>query len=469
VHGRFDLAIRGGRLVTAERTIEADLGVVDGRIAAIGDVPSGSASEEINARGLLLLPGVVDAHTHLGGRRTSERIGGTADDFESGTIAAACGGVTTVIDYARQYPGQSILDAIDETHARAQPLSAIDFTFHVIVTDFSEGALTQIGALVKAGFPSVKAFMQLIDDAHLLRLMAAAREAGAVVMLHAESGPVLDFQKQSLFAEGKRSTDWYVDSRPEIGEAEATSRGIDYADLTGADTCIVHLSCAVALERVRSAKARASRIRAEVRPCYLLLDRSAYERAGVDPLQFTGCPPLREAYNVDVLWSGVADGTLDIIASDHAAWTLEQKRTATDFSTVPQGIPGLETELAALWTAGVVAGKVSKNRLIEALSAAPARLHGLYPRKGTLAVGSDADIVLFDPNRVETITQGRLHSRTGYEPCEGMRCQGWPVATIARGDVIARDGEFVGRSGRGQLLRRGRAASAAEAQAASTS
>jgi len=448
----LDLAIRGGTVVTADRTFSGDVGIAEGSIVEVGSV--GEATHDIDARGLLLLPGVVDAHTHLGGRRTADRAGGTADDFGSGTIAAACGGVTTVIDYARQYPGQTLAEAIEETHARAQPLAAIDYSFHLIVTDFSDSTLSTVPALGAAGFPSVKAFMMLVSDGDLLRLMRSAAEAQSLVMLHAESGPVLEFQKNALFAAGKQSTDFYVDSRPEAGEAEATSRAIDYADVTGAEVCVVHLSCAAALERVRAGKARGSRVRAEVRPCYLLLDSTRYRLPDVDPLQFTGCPPLRPEHNIDPLWAGVSDGTLDVVASDHAAWTLEQKRTATDFSTVPQGIPALETELVSLWTAGVGGGKVSQSRLVEVLSTSPAKLHGLYPRKGTIAVGSDADIVLFDPNRTATISQARLHSRTGYEPCEGMRCTGWPVATLSRGEVIARDGEFVGAPGRGRLLRR---------------
>jgi dihydropyrimidinase len=450
----LDLAIRGGTLVTADQVVRGDVGIVGERIERVGSVGGGEAAQEIDADGLLVMPGLVDVHTHLGARRTAERGGGTADDFASGTVAAACGGVTTVIDYARQYPGTSLLEAIDEAEARARPLAAVDYSFHMIVSDFSEASLDTLPALVAAGFPSVKAFMMLIEDDQVLRLMRAAGDAGALVMVHAESRAVLEFQKTLLFSEGKRGLEWYVDSRPEIGEAEATARAIDYADLTGAEICIVHLSCALALERVRAAKARGSRVRAEVRPCYLLLDSSRYRLPGVDPLQFTGCPPLRSSDNLEPLWHGLADGTLDLVASDHASWTLDQKRSASDFSTIPQGIPALETQLTSLWTAGVGRARVSPSRLIEALSTAPAKLHGLYPRKGAIAPGSDADLVLFDPSRSATISQARLHSRAGYEPCEGMPCLGWPVATLARGHVIARDGDFVGAEGRGHLLRR---------------
>jgi dihydropyrimidinase len=448
----LDLAIRGGAVVTADSAIEADVGIAGEHVVELGSV--GSARSELDARGLLVLPGVVDVHTHIGGS-TRRHPHGTADDFESGTIAAACGGVTTVIDYARQYPGQTLPQAITDWQERATGEAVIDYSFHAIVTDFSEASLSGLGELVQAGFPSVKAFMMLLTDDELLRLMRAARDAGALVMAHAENAAILEHQKQALFAHGRRGAEWYVESRPEIGEAEATSRAIDYGELTGADVCIVHLSCALALDRVGSAKARGSRVRAEVRPCYLLLDRTRYEAPGRDPLEFTGCPPLRDAANIDPLWAGLADGTLDLVASDHATWTLEQKRMGSDdFSKIPQGIPALETELGSLWTAGVVGGKVSASRLVEAMSTTPAKLHGLYPRKGTIAPGSDADLVLFDSRKTGTISQHRLHSRAGYEPCEGMAFQGWPVATISRGELIAREGQYVARPGRGRLLRR---------------
>ena len=277
----LDLAIHGGTIVTATETRRADIGIADGRIVAIGEV--GEALVEEDATGLLVLPGVVDPHTHL---EAQFRADGpyTADDFLSGTEAAACGGVTTIIDYARQFPGMTLSDGIREWTARAAEKSLIDYSFHIIVTDFSDASLAEVPALLADGFPSVKAFMMRISDAELLKLMAASAAAGGLVMAHAENAAVLDHQKENLFAEGRRSARWYVDSRPEIGEAEATARAIDYADLTGATVCVVHLSCDAALQRVREAKARGSRPWIEVRPCYLLLDADRYTAEGVDPL-----------------------------------------------------------------------------------------------------------------------------------------------------------------------------------------
>ena len=448
----LDLAVRGGTVVTADWMRAADVGIADGRIAELGAV--GDAREELDASGLLVLPGVVDAHTHLDAQFRPDGPR-TADDFSSGTVAAACGGVTTVVDYARQWPGRTLAEGLAEWKARAAGRAVIDYSFHVVVTDFSDRSLADVAAVLADGFPSVKAFMMRISDEELLRLMRAAADAGGLVMAHAENAWVLEHRRQELFSQGKRSARWYVDSRPEIGEAEATSRAIDYAELTGATLCVVHLSCDAALERVRAAKARGWRAWAEVRPCYLLLDAERYAAPGAEPLEYSGCPPLRPAWNLDRLWAGLADRTLDVVGSDHCTWTLKQKSVgADDFTLIPHGIPALETELSSLWTAGVGGGKVAATRLVEALATAPARLHGLYPRKGTIAVGSDADLVLFDPQRRETIAQARLHSRAGYEPCEGMECTGWPVLTLSRGEVVARDGTFVGAPGRGQLLRR---------------
>jgi dihydropyrimidinase len=454
----LDLAIHGGTIVTAAETRRADIGIADGKIVAIGEV--GGALVDEDATGLLVLPGVVDPHTHL---EAQFRQDGpyTADDFYSGTAAAACGGVTTIIDYARQFPGATLADGIREWTARAADKALIDYSFHIIVTDFSDTTLAEIPALLADGFPSVKAFMMRIADADLLKLMAASAAAGGLVMAHAENAAVLDHQQEQLFAAGRRSARWYVDSRPEIGEADATARAIAYADLTGATVCIVHISCDAALQRVREAKARGSKPWVEVRPCYLLLDANRYTAEGVDPLTLSGCPPLRPAWNLDKLWAGLADGAIDLVGSDHCSWRLEEKSVgADDFSLIPHGIPALETQLPALWSMGVdgnrlnLDGETRANRLVEAMSTAPAKLHGLYPRKGTIAIGSDADLVLFDDNRRETISQSRLHSRAGYEPCEGMEVVGWPVATFSRGELIARNGEIVAQPGRGQLLRR---------------
>jgi len=422
----LDLAIHGGTIVTATETRRADIGIADGRIVAIGEV--GEALVEEDASGLLVLPGVVDPHTHL---EAQFRQDGpyTADDFLSGTEAAACGGVTTIIDYARQFPGMSLSDGIREWTARAADKALIDYSFHIIVTDFSDASLAEVPALVADGFPSVKAFMMRISDAELLKLMAASASAGGLVMAHAENAAVLDHQQARLFAEGKRSARWYVDSRPELGEAEA--------------------------------KARGSRPWIEVRPCYLLLDADRYTAEGVDPLTLSGCPPLRPAWNLEKLWAGLADGAIDVVGSDHCAWTLAEKSVgAEDFSQIPHGIPALETQLPTLWSAGVSANRLgleggqAANRLVETMATAPAKLHGLYPRKGTIAIGSDADLVLFDDDRRETVSQSRLHARAGYEPCEGMEVVGWPVATFSRGELIARNGEIVAKPGRGQLLRR---------------
>ncbi|MFN8523289.1 MAG: dihydropyrimidinase [Chloroflexota bacterium] len=447
-----DLVIRGGALVSASRTWRADLAVAGGTIVEIG--AAGPGRREIDASGLLVLPGLVDPHTHI---EAQFRPDGpfTADDWLSGSTAAAFGGVTTVIDYARQFPGQTLAEALEAWHVRAAERSVIDYSPHLIVTDFSEATLGEITGLRERGFPSVKVFMMRVSDDQLLRLVRAAAEAGSLLMVHAENGHVLDARREELFAFGRRSARWYGESRPEVGEAEATSRAIDYAALYDARICIVHVSCAAALDRVREGKRRGARVSAEVRPCYLLMDDSIYGRPEINPLEHSGCPPYRPRWNLAELWRGLAEGVLDVVGSDHCSWALREKSVgAEDFSLIPHGIPALETQLPALWTRGVATGQVTANRLVEAMSTGPARLHGLYPRKGALQVGSDADLVLFDPSKRVTIRNEAMHSRTGYEPCEGMVCTGWPVTTIARGEVIVENGELRATPGRGALLTR---------------
>lgn len=448
----LDLAIRGGTVVTATQTFRADVGVAGEKVVALGEV--GPAHQKLAADGLLVLPGCVDAHTHLDFQPLPDGPRG-ADDFYDGTVAAAFGGVTTVIDYARAYPHQSPLEGMLAWDQRARGNAVVDYAFHVLCSRYTPDMVERLPEAVAAGFPTIKVFMTRTTEAEFLAVLEKAAELGALVMVHAESGPLIEHRHQQLRAAGTMGADHYVESRPELAEAEAVSRAIDYAEQTGARICLVHLSCRASVERVRQARARGRPVWAEVRPCYLLLSDEVYARPGVDPLMHSGCPPYRPAENIPHLWQALADGTLDLVASDHAPWKLEQKEAGRrDLSQIPHGIPALETELATLYTDGVAGGRISMSRLVEALSTAPARLHGLYPAKGTVAVGSDADLVLFAPDRPGRVELARMHSRTGYEPTDGMALAGGPVATIGRGEVICRDGELLARPGRGRLLRR---------------
>jgi dihydropyrimidinase len=451
----LDLAIRHGTVVTADREFAADVGVQDGTIVELGQV--GAASDEIDAGGLLVLPGGVDVHTHLdmqplrGGDRSP-------DDFFSGTVAAACGGVTTIVDYARQYPGATLADTVADWDVRARDKAVIDYGFHLVVAEPTQQILDEIPRIVEAGFPSFKIFMQRHTDVGILQIMRAAGANGGLSMVHCQSAAIDEDAHTRLIAEGSASARFWSEARPVASEAEAVARAIDYAAYTQAPIYMVHISSAHALERVGAGKARYSRLWAETRPCYLLLTSEHYAEPEPEYLKYTGYPPLREPSDLEALWAGLRDGVLDTVGSDHAAWTVEQKQRASkDVNDLPVGLPGIEVQTRAVFSEGVSKARINAQRFVQVMSTEPARLLGLAPRKGSIAVGADADVLLLDPRRRATVRFAEMHSRCGYEPCEGLECIGWPVLTLSRGEAIARDGQPLNpRPGRGQLVRRSR-------------
>jgi dihydropyrimidinase len=455
----FDLLIRGGTVATAADAYAADVAVSAGRVVAVGEA-LGAAREEIDATGLQVLPGGIDVHTHLDAE-TAEGMT-SADDFQSGTAAAACGGITTICDYAFQTPGQSLAQAVETWKGKATGKAHIDYGFHIAPAEATPERLAEIPDLVAAGYPSFKVFMIRewgIGEEGILRLLETARACGAMVNVHAEDGEMLRHAAERLLAQGKRDPRYYAESRPALAEAEATRRAIAYAELVGAEIYVVHVSCAAALDAIRAARGRGLRVWAETRPIYLALTDDRYRAGGVDAAKFVGAPPLRSAQDQAALWAGLRNGDLQVIASDNTAWTATQKAAgADDFTRVPYGVPGLETEMAVVYSEGVSRGRIPLTTFVSAFSTAPARIFGLYPRKGTIAVGSDADLVLFDPARTWTIDERRLHSRAGYDPFHGFQLHGAPVMTISRGEVIARQGELLSRPGRGVHLLRRRAA-----------
>jgi dihydropyrimidinase len=443
----LDLAIRRGTVVTATDTFDADVGVEAGTVVELGQV--GPAREEIDASGLLVLPGGVDVHTHMS----------TVEDFYSGTVAAACGGVTTIVDSARQYPGASLADTEVDWEGRARDRAIIDYSFHLIVAEPTQATLDEFPRMVEAGFPSFKIFMPRHADVDILRIMRTAGANDGLAMVHCENAAIDEDAYQRLLAAGDASARFWTTARPVAGEAEATARAIDYAEYADASIYIVHVSSASSLERIRAGKARYPRLWAETRPCYLLLTSERYAEPDPDYLKYTGYPPLREPSDLEAIWAGLRDGALDTVGSDHAAWTVEQKqRTSHDLNQLPVGLPGIEVQTRAIFSEGVSKGRISAQRFVQVMSSEPARLLGRAPRKGTIAVGADADMVLFDPRRQATVRFAELHSQCGYEPCEGLECVGWPVLTVSRGEIIARDGQAMPTAlpGRGQLLRRTR-------------
>ena len=447
----LDLAIRHGTVVTAQASTRADVGIQDGGVVELGSV--GAARDEIDATGLLVLPGGVDGHTHL--EYQSATGAWSADDFLSGTVAAACGGVTTVIDYARQQPGQSPADALAAWEQMARSKAIVDYGFHLVPSEVDQALLDAVPRLIDDGFPTFKVFMTRVSDRPMLDLLAAVRAHGGLTMVHCENPHIDEVARHRLEKDGRATARAWGEARPQASEYEATARAIDYAEYTDSPICIVHVSCARALERVRAGKARGAPVRAETRPCYLLLTSDRYAEAPPRHLMYTGYPPLRETEDLQALWAGVRDGTIDTVGSDHAPWRLDQKAPGDqDVSLLPVGLPGIETQTRLIFSEGVSKGRITAERFVDVMSATPARLFGLYPRKGTIEVGSDADLVLLDRRREETVRYADLHSRVGYEPCEGMASVGWPVMTLSRGEVVARDGQPVATPGRGKLLRR---------------
>jgi dihydropyrimidinase len=446
------LAIRGGTVVTAAGSRDADVEIDDGVIVRVGEV--GAATAAIDARGLLVLPGAVDQHTHLD---AEARLTGahTPDDWYTGTVAAACGGVTTVVDYARCPAGVPVRDTVAGLRARAERDAVIDHAFHLMPYAMDDAFRGELPAMAASGYPSFKIFMSRVDDRAMRAVMRVARSCGALAMVHTEDGPTVERAAEQLKAAGRYDARHWADVRPREAEIVAARRAIANAADTDAPMCLVHLATAEAIAIAREGKRGGLALWAETRPCYLLLTSERYGEPSPRYLGYTGYPPLREAADVEAVWAGVRDGTIDAIGSDHLSFTLEQKREGErDVLRLPIGLPALETEVRALFSRGVSEGRIPLERFVEITAAFPARLMGLYPRKGAIQAGSDADLVLVDPARVETIRDADMRGGAGYEPLDGMRCVGWPVMTISRGEVIVREGVFAGERGRGRHLLR---------------
>lgn len=449
--------IRNGTIVTPEGRVNGDL-LLDGeQVAEVGSVHATGADLEVDAAGRLLLPGGIDVHTHLdmplGDLRTS-------DDFESGTVAAACGGTTTVIDYAAQGRGQSLRAALDDWMDRASGKSVVDFGFHMSLADLRPEIEDEMAALVEAGVPSFKVFMaypgrMMLDDGAIYRVLARSAALGGMVCLHAENGPVIDVLVKEALARGECDARFHAVTRPPALEAEAVHRGIVLAGLAGAELYVVHLSSAEGLAEVREAKRRGQAVFAETCPQYLCLSEAAYDAGGLEAARFVMSPPLRAPSSSRALWEGLAAGEIDVVGTDHCPFDLEAKRRhLSDFSRIPNGAPGIEPRLQLVYDGGVSGGSLTVERFVEITSTAPARLFGLYPRKGTLAPGADADVVLFDPHGQATLSASTHRMRVDYSLYEGRTVRGTIDAVWSRGERIVERGRYVGSRGRGRFLRR---------------
>src|SRR6202522_1971120 len=452
--------IQNGTIVNADASVKADL-LIDG--ATIKEVragiPASSADKVVDATGLLVLPGGIDAHTHLdmpfGGSKS-------ADDFETGTRAAAIGGTTTIVDFAIQAKGTKMRDALDTWWKKAESKACIDYGLHMIVTDLPEAGLEDMDDMVREGVTSFKLFMAypnvlMVDDATIFRALQQTSKNGALICMHAENGSVIDVIVRQALAEGKTAPIHHALTRPTLAEAEAVHRAIALAEMAGVPIYIVHLSSEDALNQVREARDRGLPAFAETCPQYLLLSiEDQMPGQSFEEAKYVFTPPLREKKNQPKLWDGLATDNLQVVSTDHCPFCFaDQKQLGKDdFSKIPNGGPGVENRLQLLYHFGVNAGKITLQRFVEITSEAPARIFGMYPKKGTIAVGSDADVVLWDPNVEHVISAATHNMRCDFSMFEGWKVKGNVRQVYSRGELVADRGRYVAATGRGQYLRR---------------
>jgi dihydropyrimidinase len=457
----MSVLIKGGRIVTAADDYVADVYVEDETVTLIGESLDQQADKVIDASEKYVLPGGVDPHTHL-----DMPFGGTVtiDDVESGQISAAFGGTTCHVDFVIQPQGHSFSAALDEWKSKANGRQVIDMGYHMAVTDLKEGGtLEELAALPDEGITSYKLFMAykgaiMVDDETLFRVMQVAADTGALVMVHAEHGDAIDVLVKQALADGKTEPKYHALTRPPETEGEATNRAIQLARVAGCKLYVVHVSCRESVEPIAIAREKGWEVWGETCTQYFFVDYSFLERPDFEGAKYVYTPPPRAKENQDVLWRAVENDVLSVVSTDHCAflWDGQKSLGRDDFSKIPNGAPGLENRLLMIHEFGVRQGRISLNRMVELLSTNPARYFGLYPRKGTVAVGSDADLVVFDPHQKVTISAATHHSKSDYNIFEGTEVTGVPEVVLLRGQVLVEDGELVAQPGVGRFVKRAR-------------
>ena len=449
----MDCVVKNGMVVTADRTIVADVGIQGGKVAAVAQGLQGG--RVIDASGHYVFPGFVDPHVHL--EMTVGEIA-SSDDFFTGSVAAACGGTTTLIDFTSNYRGDELSAGVERRRAQADGRVAVDYALHLTLADASVRTLTQLSRLAVEGYASAKLYTTYqglrLDDEEILRLLAATRDCQVLPMVHTENHAAIAYLTQQLLGQGKTAPRYHPQSRPPLVEAEAAQRVAVLSALVGAPWYIAHLTCRETLEVVQAARSRGQTVFAETCPHYLLLSEDDCARSGFEGAKFVLSPALRSRDNWDVLWKALADGQVQVVSTDHCPWYYETQkvRGRDSFAQIPNGAPGIETRVPLLFSEGVGKGRLSAQQFVRVCATEPARLFGLYPRKGTIAVGSDADLVIYDPHRELTLSVQALHQRVDYCPYEGTVVQGYPRTVLLRGQVIVDGGEFVGRAGQGEFV-----------------
>lgn len=455
----FDLVVAGGRVATEGGLETCDIGVVDGQIQALRP-GLGAGRDTVDARERLVLPGGVDSHCHI---EQPESLGENPDTFETATRAAACGGTTTVICFADQMLADNLGEVVADYHRLARR-SLIDYAFHVIIRRVDDRVLRELPEVIAGGVRSLKYFAASrlpLGDAEALRVMAVARDHGALVLVHAENNDAVNWCTEQLLREGHTEPRYQPASRPMAAEREATHRAIALAEIVGVPLQIFHVSGAEPAEEIRRAQARGLEVFGETHPHYLLLKESDADRPGFEGAKFLCSPPLRTQADNEALWGYLREGVLQAITSDHSPFNYcgaagkQVGGSNAGFDRIPNGLPTIETRLPLLFSEGVGKGRIDLATFVSLSATGPARIFGLHPRKGTIRVGADADLVLWDPEREVTITNDILHHNVDYTPFEGWSVKGWPVTTLCRGAVIAHEGEVIGESGYGCYLPRG--------------
>ncbi|MDZ4837282.1 MAG: dihydropyrimidinase [Candidatus Melainabacteria bacterium] len=453
--------IKNGRIITAVDDYFGDILIEGETISMIGKELTMEVDKIIDAKGKLVIPGGIDAHTHM-----DMPFGGTtsADDFESGTLAAAHGGTTTIVDFAIQTKGQSIIEALDIWHKKAAGKTAIDYSFHMIVTDLPHERTSELKRLINnEGVTSFKLFMAypgvlLVDDATIYRAMSLASDQGAMICMHAENGVVINEIIDQALKAGKTAPKYHALTRPTKAESEGVNRAIAIAEMAGSPVYIVHLSCYDALKKVQEARDLGVNVFAETCPQYLFLDQSYYDKDDFEGAKYVMTPALREKWNQNELWTGLRMNDLQVVSTDHCPFCFKDQKQLgkDDFSKIPNGGPGVENRMSLIYNGGVVGNRISVNRFVEITSTNPAKIFGLFPKKGTIAVGSDADIVIFDADKKVTISAATHHMRVDYSCYEGFEVQGVAETVISRGKVVIDNGKYTGKAGDGNFVKRSR-------------
>lgn len=460
---KYDLVIRNGHTVTDKETVKQDIGIKDGKIVTLGnDLEKGA--REIDADGLLILPGGIDAHCHIEQKSSSGVM--TADDFYSGSVSAAFGGTTTILPFAAQHRGQSLREVVDDYMACAKPKSVIDYGFHLIISDASDAIIGQeLPAMIEDGITSFKIYMTYddlkLDDYEILNVLAAARREQAMVMIHAENHDVIKWITEKLLDQGCGAPKYHAVAHARIAEKEATHRAISLAELLDTPMLVVHVSSEAALNEIRRAQERGLKIYGETCPQYLFLTIDDLDKDGMDGSMFCCSPPPRDKESQEAIWSGLIDGSFTVFSSDHAPYRYDSSGKLAagpkpTFDKIANGVPGLEIRMPLLFSEGVGKGRMDIHRFVEVTSTNAAKTYGLYPRKGTIAVGSDADIALWDPEKEVLISAETIHDNMDYTPYEGMVAKGWPTTVINRGRIVIENEELKVDRGSGEYLKRER-------------